>query len=538
MRLFIFLLVVLLSSLSYAQVDSLKQVLEDKPKDQETVRWINRTISSYWQSNPEAMETMGRIALDMAREIGFRNGEAISQNSIGISYWARDLYEVAMEHYLAALTIHKELGDLKGAATLSINIGTIYDELEQTENAKDYTLKGLKYFEQLNESIFISRSQLNLGVIYFSLKQYDSALFFFKQVEVYREQVNDTLGMGLVYNNIAAVLQAQKKLEASTSYYQRARAITSDDRKNLLSDIYGGLTFNYLMSNQQNIGMQYADSALQLSDELGLTKLKQVTHEHLKDYYAQNGRYKEALNSLEKVYELDKEIRGEEIQTQIERLSQQYESEKKEKQLAILEKESAQNQFYLIIVILSGVFIAIAAGLVINLLRLRIKNSRLKERDLKAQLEQKNRELTSYALNFIQKNELMGELTERINELKKQSDPGTVYELNKINKIVSNSFRIDQDWENFRLMFEEVHQGYLPALKEEFGDLSNADLKLCALLRLNLNLKESSRILGISPDSVKIARYRLRKKLNLATEDNLVDFLILFDTRRLEKAVA
>lgn len=250
------------------------------------------------------------------------------------------------------------------------------------------------------------------------------------------------------------------------------------------------------------------------------------------------GQYDKAFDYLEKEYALDQEIRGEDVQARIEKLTAQYESEKREKQMAILEKEKSQSEFYFITTLGSGIFLVIAAGLIIYTLRLRIRNSRFKEAELRSQLEQKNKELTSYALNFIQKNELMGELTDRINELKKQSDPGTISELNRINNIVDSSFRIDQDWENFKMMFEEVHQGFLPSLKEVYAELSNADLKLCALLRLNLNLKESSKILGISPDSVKIARYRLRKKLKLSTEDNLIDFLILFDKKRSQQEVA
>ena len=90
--------------------------------------------------------------------------------------------------------------------------------------------------------------------------------------------------------------------------------------------------------------------------------------------------------------------------------------------------------------------------------------------------------------------------------------------------------RIDQDWENFKIMFEQVHEGFFVRLKASYPDLGNAELKLCALLRLNLNLKESSQILGISSDSVKTARSRLRKKLQLSQEDNLVDFMIMFDS--------
>lgn len=88
-----------------------------------------------------------------------------------------------------------------------------------------------------------------------------------------------------------------------------------------------------------------------------------------------------------------------------------------------------------------------------------------------------------------------------------------------------------QDWETFCLMFEEFRSGFLMRLKEEYSELRNADLKLCTLLRLNMNLKESSRILEISSDSVQTARSRLRKKLGLKTEEILVNFLIRFENR-------
>ena len=169
-------------------------------------------------------------------------------------------------------------------------------------------------------------------------------------------------------------------------------------------------------------------------------------------------------------------------------------------------------------------------GLIISGLRIRVHKSKVARQKLEFELNQKRKELTSYALNFIQKNELMDELTTKVNELRRNSDTDTALGLNRINHMISDSFRIDQDWENFKLMFEEVHPDFFVKLKEMFPDLGNAELKLSALLRLNMNLKESSKVLGISPDSVKTARYRLRKKLNLEHDQNLVDFFLKFDS--------
>jgi len=84
----------------------------------------------------------------------------------------------------------------------------------------------------------------------------------------------------------------------------------------------------------------------------------------------------------------------------------------------------------------------------------------------------------------------------------------------------------DKDWEDFKRRFEEVHQDFFRILKVICPKLSSNELKLCTLLKLNMNLKEAASIMGISPESVKTARYRLRKKLNLSREDNLIDFII------------
>jgi len=80
------------------------------------------------------------------------------------------------------------------------------------------------------------------------------------------------------------------------------------------------------------------------------------------------------------------------------------------------------------------------------------------------------------------------------------------------------------------LHFEQVHQHFFTRLKEACPDLSSAELKLCALIRLNLNMKESATILGISPTSVKTARYRLRKKLNLSQEESILDYLLKIES--------
>ncbi len=93
-------------------------------------------------------------------------------------------------------------------------------------------------------------------------------------------------------------------------------------------------------------------------------------------------------------------------------------------------------------------------------------------------------------------------------------------------KLMQQHGNIDKDWNNFKLYFENVHREFFIRLNQDFPDLTPNELKLAALIRLNLNIKESALILGISPESVKTARYRLRKKLNLEQETSILNFFL------------
>ena len=71
-----------------------------------------------------------------------------------------------------------------------------------------------------------------------------------------------------------------------------------------------------------------------------------------------------------------------------------------------------------------------------------------------------------------------------------------------------------------------MHPDFFRSLAAVCPELGPKERKLCALIRLNLNIKEAAAILGISPDSVKTARHRLRKKLNMGSEESILDVLM------------
>jgi PAS domain S-box-containing protein len=144
-------------------------------------------------------------------------------------------------------------------------------------------------------------------------------------------------------------------------------------------------------------------------------------------------------------------------------------------------------------------------------------------------LESKKRELVSSALRLIQVNELNNQL---ISELGRVSAYTNKQGSDMIRNII-HQYSVSSGegtWKDFEMRFEQVYEVFYKRLMEQFPDLTPGERKLCALLRLNVSSKDIAAITFQNPQSVDMARYRLRKKLNLTGEDNLVDFLTKIDS--------
>lgn len=150
----------------------------------------------------------------------------------------------------------------------------------------------------------------------------------------------------------------------------------------------------------------------------------------------------------------------------------------------------------------------------------------LKEKQLREQIDYKNKQVTTHALNIIQKNETLKDLRAKLEEIVKKPERLSVVELRKTLRLIDESFRLDKDWDDFKLYFEQVHTGFYAKLKINYPDLTTQELRHCALIRLNLTIAECASVLGISHDSAKVSRTRLRKKLHLDPNQSLTDFIL------------
>ncbi|HWZ16539.1 MAG TPA: triple tyrosine motif-containing protein [Mucilaginibacter sp.] len=152
----------------------------------------------------------------------------------------------------------------------------------------------------------------------------------------------------------------------------------------------------------------------------------------------------------------------------------------------------------------------------------------LKNDQLSADLTSKKRQLASTAMNVVQKNENLQKIKDSIVRFKKAGgfSAQESAELRKIIKLIDSGMDEDKDWRLFENSFSEAHIDFLKKLKADHPALLPSDLKLCAYLKMNMSSKEIATLLNITVRGVEIRRYRLRKKLNLEHDKNLVEFLM------------
>lgn len=143
-----------------------------------------------------------------------------------------------------------------------------------------------------------------------------------------------------------------------------------------------------------------------------------------------------------------------------------------------------------------------------------------KNEQLNQRIESKNRELAISTMSMIKKNTLLGSIKDELIH---------VNELSEVKKVIRNidkNINDNEDWTYFEEAFNNADKDFLKKIKELHPKLTPNDLRLCAYLRLNLSSKEIASLLNISPKSVEIKRYRLRKRMNLEHKTNLIGYIL------------
>lgn len=133
-------------------------------------------------------------------------------------------------------------------------------------------------------------------------------------------------------------------------------------------------------------------------------------------------------------------------------------------------------------------------------------------------ISMKNEQLLQYTEIISRKNEFLIEVKEGLGRMR--NSEAKQWE-NKIMEEVNN----EKKNFIFHKLFSELHQDFIDRLTQKHPSLTANDIRTLSFVRINLGTREIASLMNISPKSVDISRYRLRKKLELPREADLNQYI-------------
>ncbi|MEM6724530.1 MAG: tetratricopeptide repeat protein [Bacteroidota bacterium] len=484
-------------------------------------------------------------ALELAETHGFEKEIADLNLNLGMSHSKNGDPAKALELYFDAIRAYEKLGDTIHLAKANNSIGILYRYQFDYEKAEDYAQRTIKILENHKDLPDYAGAFINLGSIYKEQENYKMALEAFQNAYDNFTRLGIGRGQLVALNNIGHTLTATRKYEQAYSTYLEALEINEATVKNVrskVSSLIGLGSTAYYMNNFEAAILHHKE-ALALST--GVDKYKMLkTYKALENNYAALQDFETAYTWGKRHKSLQDSLYNLDTQKELEDLRQTFELEKAAQEAAIKTAKEQVNLWRWLSVSLSlgllallGFFLAfrqmkkrqVSEELLNterNLNESQRKNHELEQEKLKRDLDFANQQLSSHSLGMVQKNQILLNLKNKLLAISRTDTPIKRQAVQQVISSIDFSFVQEEDWKAFQSYFDQVHHGFFERLTTNHSNLSSSDLRLCALIKLNLSTKEAATILGISPESVKMARYRLRKKLELDSETSLTEAIM------------
>ncbi|MBL6446686.1 tetratricopeptide repeat protein [Fulvivirga sp. 29W222] len=487
------------------EIDSISKVLEVLPE--EDTNRVNALINmARLQTFKPTGETLkyAKWALELSERLDYQSGIIESCFVLGYYFDNSGRYVNALEYLYKALDISIKIQDGGLEANCHNFLGYIHKSSGQYPEALTHYNKSLTYWEQQKNPNMEALILENIGGIYFTKGDNKQALEYYNQAFNLAKANNLDRRLGTLYNSLGEFYYQDKDFDKALEYQQSALeyAIKIESTR-LQSEVYGSLSEVYLVNDQSQEAFAMAEKALYLA------RLSNSKHEMLESYQRlytslqQLGDYQHAYEYQSKYLALHDSLSNLENVQAIEHLKYKHEIELVNEQ----HKANVLRRNALI-----GVLVAL---LIIGML---IFNRRYLI--IKKKLDSK-RQLLNYSIRSLEEKSKLVENVNRELQIFKQNATHDV-KIKKFNKVLQFNIVTDDDWENFKKAFEDVYPNFLASLRYHYPNLTTAEIRQAALIKMKLTIKETASILGITPESVKKSRHRLKKKLELS-ENKSVD---------------
>uniref|UniRef100_UPI0032EE60FC ATP-binding protein n=1 Tax=Ekhidna sp. TaxID=2608089 RepID=UPI0032EE60FC len=434
-----------------AEIDSIKTELLHQ-KGYEKVASLNELSWYYKNFNVDSALILANQALEISLEIDSKKAIAASYNSLASALEAKGKLDSALILHQRSLSIKKVLNDTLEIANSLNNIGIVYDELGKYNLSLECYFQALKLYETIPDQHFKRAMVLgNIGIVYKKQKEYPKVLEYYRQaLEIYKE-IDSDFGKMVMMGNLGSVLIQTKNYEESIlysseamqayakagynryvpymkcnlgiaydslgeanrarQYYQEAKdAFRKDENEYELSNVMVLLAANYNKFGEFGNALEAAQEALKVSRKVAALEFQSSALNQISRALAGLGKYREAYHTLNSQRVLNDSLFEENKTKQIFELQTQYETEKKEQQIALQEAQISEqeaeierNQILLAASVLAIILIISLALLQRSRLRkkqqlkLREAQLRARESEINATISSQEKERARYA---------------------------------------------------------------------------------------------------------------------------------------------
>jgi len=497
-------------------------------------------INFYYVGEIDSAILMFEDAYEQYQAIGNKDRLAALLNNLGSMSSQKGDYQSAIEYHLRSLRLKEVAQDSAGIAASYYNLGISWVNLEQYEEAQQNFEKSKIINEAIGDRYSVGECIEALAVIEDDYERYDEGILLHQQALQIAKEFDDINQASIILSNLGDSYSTIEKCDSALIYLEEALTYATEvGNYNSLSYIERTMGECYGKLGNHKKSIQILNSVIERSKEEGLAEKLSDDYNYLYSEYKRAGNYREALFALEDHMNLRDSTRGVQTERMVRDLNTKYETEKKDAEIKLLNKQTELDATRKKALWGGmGLLGLLAGGIIYGQMqrRKRIEERAENEKEIEIQkrksaeqeLEYKKKELTAKALQLARKNEFLSGLESEIDTLKSSVDTSVSKTSSRISRMIRMDANDDQDWEQFGKEFSSVHQDFLDRLYAQYGKFSKNELRLIALMKMNISSKDIANTLRISDDGIKKARYRLRKKLDLASDIDIQDYLLSY----------
>ena len=523
----------------------------------EYLGWLRYAQGDY----PAAIERYQQ-ALAVARAVRFSKECAVLNDDIGQVLQEQGAFPEALDNFLASLRYYATAHDSTHWAYSMLNVAAVECNEHRYTQAIRYYQEAIRLLARTKSEEDLTTSYQGLAMVYADIGRYDQAEEYFRRGLAIFRRKKDDINVAIALNNLGDVYERQKKYGLARRYYEEGLQLaTRSHDQSMVAVCSAGLAQVLVYQSDFAAAQTYAANSVAIARRIKAQPVAKAAYLVLADAQAGQHQFELALANYKKGKVLEDSIYGSRHAAQLDVLRTQYQQyhhqqEERGHRYRIQQLERDQHISHLTELLLAGFGLGLLglgwlfwrqyratrqrdeakqlARLADERVEQLLSVARLQEAE--NELGQKNRKLTSLALAAMQKGEFLHEVKQRLEVIAQGVDEEVGRQLGRLRQSIEQNGSSTKEWEQFRVIFEEVHPTFFAQLQQQFPDVTPNELRLAALLRLNFSSKAMAGLLGISEESVRKARYRLRQKLQLNTADNMVEFMMRLESDGAKRA--